>query len=135
MKASGISCHDSYDFKISVTRGIAIWLVESRELDLAAERIFVGKIPASESLVYDHDEPGCAHVIFGEDPAMEQRHSESLKIVLADGFIRGFPAFHMRPAGNDDVRPVGFQRRLVFAFGGGEHTGDGLHAVEKPARD
>src|SRR4029077_16282874 len=58
--------HDSDDIKISITRGIAIRLVKSRELDLAAERIFVGKILTSESLVYDHDVSACVHVVFGE---------------------------------------------------------------------
>src|SRR5256885_12986614 len=66
---------------------------------------------------------------------MEQRDSESLKIVFADGFIRGLPAFHVGPARNNDVRQVGVQRRLFFAFGGGEHTVNSLHAIEKPARD
>src|SRR6266481_3656675 len=114
--------HDSDDFKISITRGIPIRLVKSRELDLAAERIFVGKILASEGLVYDHDVPGGAHVVFGENSATEQRNSESLKIVLADGFLSGLPALRVRPSGNNDVRRVEFQWRLFVAFGGGDYA-------------
>src|SRR6202022_5199958 len=57
----------------------------------------------------------------------------SLKIVLADGFLSGLPAFHVRPSGNNDVRPVEFQRRLFIAFRGGEYTRDCLHAVENLA--
>jgi len=41
-------------------------LVKSRELDLAAERIVVGKILASEKPGYDHDVSACVHVVFGE---------------------------------------------------------------------
>ena len=99
--------HDADDFKIGVTRGITIRLIKSRELDLSAERVFVGKILTNEGLVYNHDVPACVHVVFGKIPAMEQRDSESLKIVLADGFIPGLPAFHVRPAGNNNVRRVG----------------------------
>jgi hypothetical protein len=110
-------------------------LVESRELDLAAERNFVGKILACEGLVYDHHLPGGVHVIFGENPAMEQGDSESLKILLADGFLLGLPALRVRPTGNNDVRRVKFQRGLFIAFRGGEHTGNCFYPVKKLAGD
>src|SRR5882762_10140896 len=126
--------HDPDDFKISITRGIAIRLVEGGELDLAAERIFVGKILTSESLVYDHDVPACVHVVLGEIPATEQRYAESFEIVLADGFKSGLPAFRVGPARNDNVRRIEFQRRFFIAFRGREYTGDCSHSVEKLAR-
>src|SRR5277367_5538198 len=126
---------DSYDLKICVARGISILLVKRGEFDFLAERIFVGKILASEGLIDDHDVAGSGYVIFGEDAAAEQRDAESFEIVFADGLVAGFPGFRVGAAGNDDVGQVGIQRRLFIAFRGGEYARDGFHAIEKLAGD
>ena len=128
--ASLVVPHDPNDFEISVVRRIQKGPVENVHLDSSAERVFVRKILANKSLIYDHNLASSTHIVFGEQSAANQRPAEHLEITFANRLKCGLPTFRVRLAGNDRVAPFVLQRGFLNRFGNGDHAGKSTKPVE-----
>src|SRR5438552_9092957 len=123
--------YDPNDFEISVVRRIQKGTVENVHLDSSAERVFVRKIMANKSLIYNHNLASSTHIVFGEQSAANQRHAEHLEITFANRLKCGLPTFSMSLAGNDRVAPFVLQRWFLNRFGNGDHA----RKITKPVED
>src|SRR5260370_20234142 len=104
--------------------------IEGVEFDLLLERIFASEIGAGKSLVDYGYVPRRVDISLGKQSAAQQAKAKRAKVSFTAQLDHGPPIGENRLTQDRYVAAVSFHRRCGQGLRGGDHAGDGLHALE-----